>query len=184
MQSKEIYHNSNLNNCPGISQQIDFSNVKEIFGYVPQIQLDSFEYPLLVCDTSDVNPSLIGWEPASKGHDYFNLTYDIPYDDNIYQHLEKVRLWKSSYNKDTSGPFSSLKWMSGFFVPNTSAKSGLITQNQIESTHIDNGAENSKVSSTFEPDEHSEVDEVPIMNKPCVKFSIVKHYPMSWSIHL
>lgn len=62
----------------GVSQQIDYSNVEEMSAYVPMVRHDSFEYPLLTCDISKIDPDLVGWEPGDKPFSYYNLIHDVP----------------------------------------------------------------------------------------------------------
>jgi hypothetical protein len=66
----------------GEATDIGFSQVEKklgypISGYVPQIRLPQFEYPLLACDTNNIDPGLIGWEDKSHGFDKHNLIYDV-----------------------------------------------------------------------------------------------------------
>jgi hypothetical protein len=39
----------------GQNQQVDFSSVSEIFGYVPQIKLKAFPFPFLACNIDQID---------------------------------------------------------------------------------------------------------------------------------
>ena len=136
----------------------------------------------MTCDTSDIDPGLIGWEPASKGHDYFNLTYDVPYDGSRdLTLLGNTRSWKWSQDIGRSFRFissHSFKFASGLFPSNNfSAKSGLSAQVEVETNDVETRSNESNDKGKLD---HVEA-EVPIVSKPHVKFSIVKHYPPSWT---
>lgn len=52
-----------------------FSSVHEIYGYVPQLNLEEFLYPILLCDVSNIDKSLIDW---TGDYDAFNVIFDVP----------------------------------------------------------------------------------------------------------
>jgi len=56
-----------------------FSEVKEIFGYVPQMKVNGFQYPFLLADIKSLNDKdLIGWDKESDpSYDTQNLVNDI-----------------------------------------------------------------------------------------------------------
>ena len=64
----------------GVVQHIDFSSNEEIFGYVPQIKLDEFPFPLLACDIDDIDRGLIGWTDENRSYDFHNMIFDVPYE--------------------------------------------------------------------------------------------------------
>lgn len=64
----------------GMSQKIDFSSNEEIYGYVPQIKLPSFPFPLLACDVDDIYQGLIGWNDKNHSYDRWNMIFDVKYD--------------------------------------------------------------------------------------------------------
>mmetsp|Transcript_26866 Transcript_26866/g.41186 ORF Transcript_26866/g.41186 Transcript_26866/m.41186 type:complete len:253 (+) Transcript_26866:134-892(+) len=63
----------------GREQHIDFGGVEEIFGYVPQIPVGGFPFPLLACDIDDVDQNLVGWNDRQNSYDIHNLIFDVPY---------------------------------------------------------------------------------------------------------
>lgn len=73
----------------GCNQQKDFSNGigLETFGYVPQLAVSGFNFPLIICNVDDINVGLIGWrdpngqeENEHFNYDKHNLIYDVPHD--------------------------------------------------------------------------------------------------------
>lgn len=54
-----------------------FSEVDEIFGYIPQVKKAGFNFPLLVCDTSSIDPGLIGWRDPYHSFDFHNVIFDV-----------------------------------------------------------------------------------------------------------
>ena len=64
----------------GKDQKIDFSNVKDIDGYIPQVK-GPYAYPLLACNIDDVDQSLIGWNDPGTSYDKYNMILDVPYED-------------------------------------------------------------------------------------------------------
>jgi len=62
----------------GVSQQIDFSNVREMAAYVPMIRDDNFQFPLLTCDIDKIDEDLIGFETGDQQFRYWNLIHDVP----------------------------------------------------------------------------------------------------------
>jgi len=58
--------------------KLKFSDVYEIHGYVPQIPLYGFPFPLLICDTSDIDAELIGWKDPRNSHKFHNVIFDVP----------------------------------------------------------------------------------------------------------
>lgn len=56
-----------------------FSEVSDIYGYIPQHKLAGALYPTLLCDVSEIGEELIDWEdpsdPSKKTH---NAVYDFP----------------------------------------------------------------------------------------------------------
>lgn len=56
-----------------------FSDVKEIFGYVPQAVIPGALYPTLLCDVSEIDQELVGWDdPADREKITHNAIYDVP----------------------------------------------------------------------------------------------------------
>lgn len=64
----------------GDDQQVDYSSVTTINGYIPQLRVGSYAYPLLACDIDDVNQSLIGWNDPGVSYDAYNLIFDVSHD--------------------------------------------------------------------------------------------------------
>jgi len=55
-----------------------FSDVKEIFSYVPQVRVPGLPMPLLVCNVNNIDRELIGWDDPKHGVNAHNVLYDIP----------------------------------------------------------------------------------------------------------
>ena len=55
-----------------------FSEVDEIKGYIPCIDIPGHQFPHLLCDTKNVGKDLIGWQvPDSEDINAFNVTFDL-----------------------------------------------------------------------------------------------------------
>jgi hypothetical protein len=63
----------------GKDQNIDFSSIPDIDGYVPQVQTGSYAYPLLACNIDYIDQSLIGWNDPGNSYDDYNMIFDIPH---------------------------------------------------------------------------------------------------------
>ncbi|CAB9508020.1 protease [Seminavis robusta] len=64
----------------GMDQGIDFSSVKdreELHGYIPQVRVPGFVFPLLACDITSVHDDLIGWKDPKNGFVPHNLVQDV-----------------------------------------------------------------------------------------------------------
>jgi len=60
-------------------QEVDFSNIKNQLGYIPQKKNSAFPFPLITCDVDEIS-HLVGWnDPDNLGYDHYNLIYDLPY---------------------------------------------------------------------------------------------------------
>lgn len=72
----------------GGDQHKDFSSGVgiETFGYIPQLVVPGFHFPLLVCDVDGIDVKLIGWKDPNKrdrddehrSYDDHNLIFDVP----------------------------------------------------------------------------------------------------------
>jgi len=67
-----------MNEPTGTDQKIDFSSMP-IDGYVPQVKVWGYSFPLLACDVDGIDEGLIGWKDKNHSYDYYNLIYDIPF---------------------------------------------------------------------------------------------------------
>jgi hypothetical protein len=64
----------------GKDQGVDFTSVKhhaDVHGFIPQVRVPGFVYPLLAADIAGVDEELIGWKDKSQGYDPYNLIHDI-----------------------------------------------------------------------------------------------------------
>ena len=52
--------------------------MKEIFAYVPQVKIAQGSFPLLVCDVSNLDSELLGWNDPYLGIDAHNVLLDLP----------------------------------------------------------------------------------------------------------
>lgn len=80
-------YKDDVNECS--NQQKDFSNGigLETFGYVPQLVVSGFNFPLITCNVDDIDVGLIGWsdpngqeEKEHLNYDKHNLIYDVPHE--------------------------------------------------------------------------------------------------------
>lgn len=63
-----------------MDQGIDFLDAKcnqELSGYIPQVEVPGFVYPLLAADIKDVDENLIGWIDHAEGYAPHNLFHDV-----------------------------------------------------------------------------------------------------------
>ena len=59
----------------------DFSELEKINGYLPQVRVPGYAFPLLMCDIDDVGVDLIGWEDhfnPQNAYDMNNMIFDVP----------------------------------------------------------------------------------------------------------
>jgi hypothetical protein len=79
-----------------------FSELKERYGYVPQVKEAGFQYPLLACNIEELDSAFVDWSDPSTSYpfDKHNLIYDIPglADDNKNPICSVVKSW--SYRKE------------------------------------------------------------------------------------
>ena len=64
-------------------QNIDFTNVSEIFAYIPQIRVKGINQPLLLCDIDQLDEkNYIGYDlPKNDSYDNHNVMFDIFYEE-------------------------------------------------------------------------------------------------------
>jgi hypothetical protein len=55
-----------------------FSQLVKVNGYVPQVRVLGYTFPLLMCDIDDIDIGLIGWEDPENSYDMNNLIFDVP----------------------------------------------------------------------------------------------------------
>jgi len=55
---------------------VNYSDVREISCYIPQVLSKEFSYPLVVSCVDDVSTSLFEWKDPDKSHDYYNVMQD------------------------------------------------------------------------------------------------------------
>jgi hypothetical protein len=65
-----------------MDQGIDFSTAKhreELHGYIPQVRVPGFVFPLLACDISsnEIDENLIGWKDKDHGYAPHSLVDDV-----------------------------------------------------------------------------------------------------------
>mmetsp|Transcript_9358 Transcript_9358/g.14529 ORF Transcript_9358/g.14529 Transcript_9358/m.14529 type:complete len:216 (-) Transcript_9358:1844-2491(-) len=67
----------------GEATNVKFSELNdrgyEAYGYVPQVTVPGFQFPLLACDVSGLNEGLIGWNDPYEAfpYDKHNLIFDV-----------------------------------------------------------------------------------------------------------
>lgn len=62
-----------------MDQGIDFSRVKtreEIHGYIPQVKVDGFVFPLLACDLEGIDEDFVSWKDTVNGYERHSLVSD------------------------------------------------------------------------------------------------------------
>jgi hypothetical protein len=52
-------------------------HLDEIHAYVPQVREKGFVYPLLACDTSNIDQQLLDWDDKENGYSPHNLMVDF-----------------------------------------------------------------------------------------------------------
>ena len=65
----------------GDDQDTLFSEVPTIFAYVPQFDVKGFMFPLIACDTSNVNTDNIYWRNPDRSHQYYSIVDNVPEND-------------------------------------------------------------------------------------------------------
>lgn len=55
-----------------------FSDVPTICGFIPQVHVDGYQFPFLLCDIDSVHQDLMSWNDPYNTYDFWNLIYDIP----------------------------------------------------------------------------------------------------------
>lgn len=60
----------------GDDQNIPFSQVAARSAYIPQVESPLFSYPLLACDTDEIDEELYDWEDPDRPYDLYDLTKD------------------------------------------------------------------------------------------------------------
>jgi len=53
-----------------------FQDVKEIAAYVPQVNINGFSFPFLLCETNNINEEHIGWSPPKGEYEKHSLFED------------------------------------------------------------------------------------------------------------
>lgn len=55
-----------------------FSSIPEVSGYIPQVSVDGYQFPFLLCDIDYISNDLLSWDDPYNSYDFWNLIYDIP----------------------------------------------------------------------------------------------------------
>jgi len=61
----------------GKAMKIQFDEVDNINGYIPQVKIPGFAFPFLICNIHDIDSELIGWKNPRKSYDYHNMIFDV-----------------------------------------------------------------------------------------------------------
>eukprot|EP00804_Cyclotella_cryptica_P013338 CCRYP_005119-RB/>CCRYP_005119-RB protein AED:0.07 eAED:0.07 QI:209/1/1/1/0.77/0.7/10/1560/999 len=103
----------------GVDQRKDFSSVigVESFGYIPQLVVPGFHFPLLACNIDDIDVKLISWRnPNAKDtshphldYDDYNLIFDVPYNGMKRQKNVESSTVRSSQQEGSRCIFSIVK---------------------------------------------------------------------------
>jgi len=91
----------------GYNQHKDFSSGigLETFGYIPQLEVPGFHFPLLACNIDDIDVKLIGWKDPNCGdenegdehrnYDSHNLIFDVPHAETLHRSRHEATQVKS-----------------------------------------------------------------------------------------
>lgn len=60
----------------GDDQGIAFSDVAARNGYIPQVNSALFAYPLIACDSEQVDSELYEWNDPDRPYSYYDLSKD------------------------------------------------------------------------------------------------------------
>ena len=63
-----------MDQCIGFSRAMHRT---ELHGYIPQIRVPGFVYPLLACDMKNIDEDLLGWKDKDHGYAPHNLVDDV-----------------------------------------------------------------------------------------------------------
>ena len=77
----------------GKATDFRFSNVKEIFGYIPQMQVPGYLFPFVLCDVTSIDKQLIGWSAFDDSFDSYNLIFDVGDDRKKHHLFSTVKSW-------------------------------------------------------------------------------------------
>lgn len=66
-----------------------FSDINEIGGYVPQVIISGYVYPLLLCDIDNIDEEYLEWCDPYSNYDEHNIIFDIP---RIAEAKRKLRI--------------------------------------------------------------------------------------------
>jgi hypothetical protein len=86
----------------GKDQHIDFSDVKVIDSYIPQVTSPLITYPLLLCNIDDIDPFLFSWQDEEHPHTTYDITRDVASvleTDNHPRVFAQVRHWLNAEEK-------------------------------------------------------------------------------------
>jgi len=79
----------------GEPRQKRFSEVPELFGYIPQIQVPGYTFPLILCDLLNVDSDLVGWKDMRVTHGSHNIINGLLSTDS--QSFSIVKSWTPKY---------------------------------------------------------------------------------------
>ncbi len=86
-----------------------------MYGYVPQVKLGGFQYPILLCDVSELKANLIGWNKKDGDYESFNIIYSVP--ENVRKScFNVVKSWLPSETVTSTSPTS--KYPSSLYSTN------------------------------------------------------------------
>ena len=86
-----------------------FSDLPEIFGYVPMVKLFGSNYPALIADISTIDPGLIGWSDPLHSYDRHNMIFDVPgMRKKIIQRRRSLARGERDYGEEERGRKASI----------------------------------------------------------------------------
>lgn len=105
----------------GSDQGINFSDVRTISSYIPQVKSEQFTYPLLAVNVDYVGQSIFDWSDPARSHSYYDLTRDVEQllkgdenEETCYKAFGQIRHWPPNGGDAVEeggkpGPKSSLR---------------------------------------------------------------------------
>lgn len=110
-------------------EKLRFCDIDEIKAYVPQITIDGYTFPFLLCDVDGIDEEMIGWsnpENPENNYDNHNIIFDIPKVAEKKNAMRELRSIASTTNPEDENDIAPL-----FSI----VKSWEPTEKKIEKTH-------------------------------------------------
>uniref|UniRef100_A0A7S3QJ10 CSC1/OSCA1-like cytosolic domain-containing protein n=1 Tax=Chaetoceros debilis TaxID=122233 RepID=A0A7S3QJ10_9STRA len=95
-------------------EKLRFCDIEEIKAYVPQITIDGYTFPFLLCDVDEIDKEMIGWsnpEDPESNYDAHNLIFDIPKvadEKNAMREDPKIAALTNPADENSNAPLFSI----------------------------------------------------------------------------